>query len=309
MKHWKLIIIAMTVITGSLSSQNAGNHNPEFSVSDVHIGGSDYVFIPPDVDATPFSTAVTMEYRNDDIPTDGSTALSWQSGDKIDVYEMGGTSALSMPTTWSDSDQGNKDLELEAQLDATEGNSQTLQATYTNTDGDSSPVGERDFTLVKLDLDIDADYDGTIDDDDEANEASAGGYVGLNQDDDDGDETEDKDQTGTVTGENDLEQIQLNLDPNLSEGTVELSATSGSSNIKIWEDSTKSTEVTLPKTWDLSSDTLPTSLYVEGVSESGSEGDVGLTLTYQGDDTLTVDDSIVLTVVKTDLDIDADYNS
>jgi len=283
----------------------AQNHNPEFEISDVHLGGSDYVFIPPDAEATPFRTAVPLQYRDDNIPENGSTTLSWESGDKINVYQTGVTSALDLTQspTWSDADQGDKSLELEAHLDAGEGDSQTLQAIYTNPDGGDSPVGEREFTLVKLDLDVDANYDGTIDDDDEADEASAGGLVFLNDDDDDQDGTPDKDQDGAVAGEDDLIEIKLSLDPDLGEGEVRLEVVSGSDNIKVWDDSTKTTEIDLSETWDLSSDTLPSSLFVEAIAESSSPRDVELILTYQPDDTLEITDSIVLTLLKVDIDI------
>ena len=282
----------------------AQNHNPEFEISDVHLGGSDYVFIPPDAEATPFRTAVPLQYRDDNIPENGSTTLSWESGDKINVYEIGVTSALDLTQspTWSDADQGDKSLELEAHLDAGEGDSQTLQAIYTNPDGDDSPVGEREFTLVKLDLDVDANYDGTIDDDDEADEASAGGLVFLNDDDDDQDGTPDKDQDGAVAGEDDLIEIKLSLDPDLGEGEVRLEVVSGSDNIKVWDDSTKTTEIDLSETWDLSSDTLPSSLFVEAIAESSSPRDVELILTYQPDDTLEITDSIVLTLLKVEFE-------
>lgn len=282
----------------------AQNHNPYFEVSNVHIGGSDYVFIPPGANDTPFRTAVTMSYRDNNIPSSGETQLSWESGDKIDVYEIGSTSVLDMSNPWKDTDQGDKSLELEAQRDAYEGDSQTLQATYTNPDGKSSPIGERAFTLVKLDLDIDTNGDDSIDNDDEATEATTGAFVLVNDDDDDKDGKKDKDQSGSVSDEDDLVVIQLSLDPDLDEGQVELSlTTTGDGDIKVWEDATKTTAVTLPKTWDLVSDTLPTSLYVEGTAESSNTGDVELTLKYQPDDTLIIEDSIVLTLLKVDIEV------
>jgi hypothetical protein len=178
-----------------------------------------------------------------------------------------------------------------------------LRYTSGNTEVDDTVT----LTVVKTDLDIDADYNSSITSADDSIEVSAGGRVGLNQDDDDSDGTVDKDQTGAVTGEDDLEEVQLNIDPSVSSGSVKLEAISGSSKIKVWEDSTKTAEVTLPKTWDLAEDTLPSSLYVEGISVSSSEGDVELRLRYTSGNT-EVDDMVKLTVVKTDLDIDADYN-
>ena len=48
--------------------------------------------------------------------------------------------------------QGEKSLGLEAAVGAATGNSQTLQVTYTNPDNVSSPIGERAFTLIKLEV-------------------------------------------------------------------------------------------------------------------------------------------------------------
>ena len=142
----------MLAITISTHAQNAANHNVAFDVSNIHIGGSDYVIIPADANATAVRTTVTMKYRNNDIPDDGSTELKWESGDKIEVYE--GTNVLSMPKTWSSGDQGNKSLGLEAKSDATAGDKQTLQGVFTNTDGDTSPIGKREFTLIKVDITV-----------------------------------------------------------------------------------------------------------------------------------------------------------
>jgi len=157
------------------------------------------------------------------------------------------------------------------------------------------------LTVVKTDLDIDADYNGSITDADDSIEMSAGGLAILNQDDDDSDGTPDKDQTGSVTGEDDLEEIELSLDPTVSSGTLKLEAVAGGSKIKIWENSTKGTEVTLPKTWTIGTDAVPTSLYVEGVAASSSERDVELRLRYTSGET-EADDTIALTLLKVDIE-------
>ena len=140
----------MLAISASLHAQNAGNHNPLFDMSDVHISGTDYVIIPPNANVTAERTSVTMKYRDNTTPSAGSTQLKWKSGDKIDVYES--DSKLSMPKTWSAGTQGDKILELEAHPDATAGNTQTLQAEYTNTPLAASPTGELEFTLIKVEI-------------------------------------------------------------------------------------------------------------------------------------------------------------
>jgi len=153
-----LLIICVLVVSNLLTSLYSQNHNPAFTVSNLHIDGSDYVIIPPDADATPVRTGVTMTYRdndgdgNPDIPTEGSTALGWESGNEINVFE--GSAQLNLAThSWGSANQGEKSLGLEAAVGAATGNSQTLQATYTNPDGDTSPIGERGFTLVEFDYD------------------------------------------------------------------------------------------------------------------------------------------------------------
>jgi len=139
---------------------------------------------------------------------------------------------------------------------------------------------EKDVWIIKVDLDIDSDYDGDIDDTDDAIEVSEGGAVGLNNDDDDNDDNVDGAETGTVSRENDLVEIGLAIAPSLNTGEVKLEATQGSSNIEVWENATKGTKVTLPKTWNLATDTVPSTLYVEGDISSGSGRDVELRLSY-----------------------------
>ena len=84
-----LLIICVLVVSNLLTSLYSQNHNPAFTVSNLHIDGSDYVIIPPDADATPVRTGVTMTYRdndgdgNPDIPTEGSTALGWEREMKL----------------------------------------------------------------------------------------------------------------------------------------------------------------------------------------------------------------------------------
>ena len=145
----KLALTACCCLTASMLLLPANNHNPLFDVSSVHIDGSDYVIIPPDANATAVRTGVTMQYRNGNAPTQGSTELSWQSGNKIDVYEAGAATDLNMPQTWIGGDQSDKDLELEARPAAIAGNKQTLEAVYTDASGKTSPAVKKEFTLLR----------------------------------------------------------------------------------------------------------------------------------------------------------------
>jgi len=146
--------------------------------------------------------------------------------------------------------------------------------------------------VVKVDLDI----AGVAD----ANEEDPGGYVALNDDDDNNNGVADKDESGTVTGENDLVSITLSILPSMNKGEVKLE---GPGSIKVWENSNKGTPVSLPKTWDLSSESVPGTLYVEGVSTSSSLRDVELKLSYIAGTTTIHDDKVRFTVVQVDLDM------
>jgi len=153
-------------------------------------------------------------------------------------------------------------------------------------------------------LDIDVDDDGDVDADDEAKEETPGVIVFENWDNDDGDaaHTPDKDET-SVTGENDLVPFSPKLEPTLTTGTLKLEATDGGSRVKAWTSATKGTEVTLPKTWDLATDTVPTTLYLEGYDESASANDVELKLSYANGGSSICDDKFKITVVRQNLGV------
>ncbi|MDI6809956.1 MAG: hypothetical protein QME66_13470 [Candidatus Eisenbacteria bacterium] len=150
-----------------------------------------------------------------------------------------------------------------------------------------------------MDLDIDVDDDGDVDDDDEAKEESPGAIVFENWDNDDGDaaHTPDRDET-SVTGENDLVPIYPKLEPTLTTGTLKLEATAGGSRVKVWTLATKGTEITLPKTWNLATETVPATLYLEGYDESASANDVELKLSYANGGASISDDELKITVVR-----------
>ena len=124
--------------------------------------------------------------------------------------------------------------------------------------------------VIKADLNI----SGVADEDEE----NPGGYVIVNTDDDNNNSTADKEET-TVSGENDLAPITLSCQPSLTVGTVKLEVLSGSSNIKIWNSATKGTQLTGEDLeWNLSSETVPSPVYVEGVTASGNLKDVRQTI-------------------------------
>ena len=123
-------------------------------------------------------------------------------------------------------------------------------------------------------------------------------FVALNSDDDNANDEADKDETGTVAGEDDLVPVTITVPDGLTEGILTL--TSGSSKIKVWEAATKG--LPSPMTWNLETDTVPSTLYVEGVETSIVSGDANLTLSFDGDADIDPD-SVNMTVVEVNLTI------
>ena len=163
---------------------------------------------------------------------------------------------------------------------------------------------EQDVISTKVDLKIDVDDDGDIDSIDDAEEESTGAIVFENWDNDDDDSDFKPDNTeNSVSGEDDLVRIELDIEPSsLSTGTVRLE--SNNTKIKIWESATKNNmEIILPATWDLSTTSVPTELFVEGFNESNSQNDTTLTLSYTapGGSTPICEDNINITVVRINL--------
>jgi len=155
-------------------------------------------------------------------------------------------------------------------------------------DGTYEPMDFIWGNSIAADLDVDANRNGVINEADDDTEESVGGTVGV----------------GGA-----LQPLNLKLLPeDLASGTLTLSAESGGARIRIWPNSsTNGTPVALPKNWTVGADTVPDTLYVQGVAASDNPRDVALKLSYT-DGQKTVEDAVRLTVVQTDLDVDADYN-
>lgn len=149
-------------------------------------------------------------------------------------------------------------------------------------------------TVVQVDLDM----EGVLDNE----ERKKGGYVGLNDDDDNTNDTPDKDEGEvTISGEDDLEKITLNdVYPLALTGTVTLKAAAGGAKIKVWENSTRGTEVGLPATYSTSTPTeLPEYLHVEGYETSGVRGvELRLEYTVEG---RTFEDRVKVSVIDVDI--------
>ncbi len=169
-----------------------------------------------------------------------------------------------------------------------------------------SPCGDANVTVHVSDvnLGIDITQDRAIDlGYDERMELDIGGVVALNGDDDNGNGVPDLTETNSVAGENDLEPFTLALHTNgVQSGTITLDCVAGTNLIKVWTTATKGTPVPLPKTWTIGTDTLPATLYLEGVgvSASGAERDVELRLTHDTGSAV-YRDNIKVTVVNVDI--------
>ena len=162
--------------------------------------------------------------------------------------------------------------------------------------------GEYKITVFNVDLDIDVDDDGDVDDTDEQKEESPGAIIFENWDNDDNDTSFQPDkEKSSVTGENDLVPIYPKLEPMLNIGTLKLEAATGGSRIKVWSSATKGTEITLPKTWELATETIPDTLYLEGYDESASANDIELKLSYLNGGSTICADKIKLTIIRLNL--------
>jgi hypothetical protein len=151
------------------------------------------------------------------------------------------------------------------------------------------------LTVVQVDLDMDG-----VDDSEETHK---GGFIVHNDNDSDQDGTADKNEGAvTISGEIDLEKITLNdVYPLALTGTVTLKAAAGGAKIKVWENSTRGTEVGLPATYSTSTPSeLPEYLYVEGYDKSGGVRDITLALEYSVGGK-TFDDRVKATVYDGDL--------
>ena len=113
---------------------------------------------------------------------------------------------------------------------------------------------------VVVDLDVDVDGNGTITAADDPSEETIGGYVGVST--------------------NNLTPIKLKLQPTTgTDWKLRLLAPEGSSHIRVWTTTNRTGAVSLPKTW-APGDTIPSTLYVEGITTSSAARDVALRLEY-----------------------------
>ena len=127
------------------------------------------------------------------------------------------------------------------------------------------------------------------------NELSPGAFIGVNDDDDNSNGTPDHDDPNVLPSDNDLKPATLTITPSdLDVGEIVLSPSTGST-IKVYEDPNKAPGTKY--SWDLSSETLPGSVYVEGCA-GGAEN---LTMSFVHDGSTLDTDEVKINVLKCDI--------
>lgn len=122
------------------------------------------------------------------------------------------------------------------------------------------------FTVLAPNLATDSNNDGTIDGYDDAVEiGNPGKILGRNDDDDNSNGTLDMNEN-PVTGENDLKQVNLSWFGSggfsFTGYKLQLGIGSGSENIRVWTTSTKTAQLTLPITYTIGTDTIPSTIWI-----------------------------------------------
>ncbi len=186
--------------------------------------------------------------------------------------------------------------------------------TYTITvfaEDDDTGVGiyAETISMYLLDLDNDADNDGSITEYDDIIEADPpAAKVLVNDDDDDGNDIADLEQIGPVSGEDDLAEFLIRFQtayrPEIDnyDGWYVVLTNDSPDAARIYEGSDKSGLIALSQTpfgtakvWTIGQDTIPSTLYLEGLVEGAT---VGLDLMLVDPGWYSVDsDTIVFTVV------------
>ena len=181
--------------------------------------------------------------------------------------------------------------------------------------------------ILKVDIDVDIDGDGSFDEsEDEMSEDDAPGkLVGVNWDDDNTNSILDYLDTACSTNEDDLVEMRLDIGPSsLNVGEVVLEITEGTNCIKVWTNQFKGGSpllgvgVSSLTNWTVGSGgdianlgAFPyTNLWVEGITNSGTAGDVQIEFRYEDTNGVArCADTNTWTVVRVDLDIDSDNDN
>ncbi len=179
----------------------------------------------------------------------------------------------------------------------------SLKATVTDSKGQWLDTPDVTRTLDKVAVKVDLNINGVADD----KEEKEGGYVIKNDNDDDENGTLDINENQPVSGENDIIDLTLSVQPTTGEGDVILER-KGGNKIRVWKPTSANNwqEINFNGTdnkW--LPNQVPATLKVEGKLESSKERDIELQLKYckRGTDKLITCDKVKLTVVDVNLNI------
>lgn len=252
------------------------------------------------------NTTASITLRPDDASLAGDVFLlaASESG-AVEVLDSGVILPVASGATFTAADvMPAKTLEITA-VDSSSGPTE-LVARFEPLGGTSSKIAEDRVAVTSVDLDIgiDSNNDGVIDlIDDSIEDSGAGMIMWVNADDDDSNGVFDKDDPGGVSGENDLMGVELTFAPETLTGKVVLTATTGGSNIRVWDTPTMDTEIPLDAEYVIGTDFIPDIVYVEGLFS----GETHLAFQYKDEsDTVVFSDNVYITVIEIDLDVDTD---
>ncbi len=206
----------------------------------------------------------------------GSRIRLWRNADR--------TGEVVLPKEWNSATNVPSALYVEGVANSAAARDITLALAYDeNPPNQNNPLFKCEdrvrLTVVQVDLAI-----GSVPD---ADEESVGGFIPVNADNDNGSTvtdripaTRDFDTDGYT--DDDLVSISLSLQPSTGlSGTLRLRKVEGGRDrIKVWVSTGKATEVPLPKTWTVGTDTIPATLYVEGLKEGQALRDIDLFLEH-----------------------------
>ncbi|GEM_PF-6431118 len=233
--------------------------------------------------------------------------VSWTNGDKVVIKDAG--TVKTSPITLVEGD-GDKAYTVEAL--AAFAVEDSVIVTLTVKDPQDNTLGSDSVKImaVKTDIDTDTDHNGSIEEaDDPIEELEYGRLVPVNDDDDNANGTMDKDDSTSTQNENDLARVTLNYDPDTGvdgkKVTLEVPSGSGSEVVYVWSSSIRENRITLPKEYVIGTDTMPTEVWVEGITAGVTELDLVFKLANGSEITR---DKIMLNVVRTDIDVDSDNN-
>jgi len=132
--------------------------------------------------------------------------------------------------------------------------------------------------------------------------------IDVNNDNDDRNRVPDNEDVDAVAGEDDLLRVELRFDrQRLTRGVFTWSVVNGAEHVALWLDQERRTRPTRT-VWEVTDASMPTALYVEGLSPSQTARDVEFRLLYTETIGKSYWDTLRITVAAVDVDLDSDNN-